>query len=86
MKKIITKEYQEIQRAAKEIGIVLKEPKENCKKCHGRGWIGFNMATQKPIPCSCIIPKETRPERDIGNFHYKARNRLERRSQAIKEK
>ncbi len=75
---IITLEYKEIQRAAKELGIALKEPKVNCRKCFGRGWIGYNTATNKPIPCSCILPKET-DDREVGGFHYRARNRQERR-------
>lgn len=77
---MLTDEYKEIQNVAKEIGLVLKEPNQSCKKCFGRGWIGKDSNTGNPIPCKCIF-KEAIGEREIGEFHYKARNRQERREQ-----
>ena len=29
-------------------------PNSNCKKCWGRGYIGFNEKIKKYIPCKCI--------------------------------
>ena len=46
--------------AAEGMGILLNDPKPNCKKCHGRGYLGRKADTSEPIPCTCIFPKETR--------------------------
>ena len=46
--------------AAEGMGIVLNDPKPNCKKCHGRGYLGRKADTGEPITCTCIYPKETR--------------------------
>lgn len=46
-----------IKAAAEGIGMVLNDPKPNCKHCHGRGYIGRNAITKEPIPCKCIFPK-----------------------------
>jgi len=63
--------------AAEGMGIILNDPKKNCKKCHGRGYLGRKADTGEPIPCPCIYPKESR---QMGNaFIYAPRNRKERR-------
>lgn len=77
---IITPELKAILAAGVQLGVKFRDPNYNCKKCHGRGWVGKDSKTQEPIPCNCILPKETR-DRDIGAFHFKARNRAERRQQ-----
>lgn len=77
---IMTPELKALYEAGKQLGVKFNTPIYNCKKCYGRGWIGKDSKTQEPIPCPCILPKETR-DRDIGAFHYKARNRAERRQQ-----
>lgn len=46
-----------IKAAAEGIGLVLNDPKPNCKHCHGRGYLGRNALTREPIPCKCIFPK-----------------------------
>lgn len=66
-----------IKLAAKGMGIIIDDPKPNCKKCYGRGYLGRKVNTGEPIPCSCIFPKETRT---VGNFvNCKLNNRKERR-------
>ena len=35
--------------------IHIKEPKQSCNKCYGRGFIGTDMKTHNPIPCKCIF-------------------------------
>lgn len=33
-------------------------PKNNCKKCYGRGYIGFDVKTRYPLPCvKCYPPR-----------------------------
>jgi hypothetical protein len=42
----------------KEKGKLVKlkrEPKDNCKKCHGRGHIGINIRTNEYVPCDCVF-------------------------------
>ncbi len=46
-----------IKAAAEGIGLILNDPKPNCKKCHGQGYLGRNSLTKEPIPCTCIFPK-----------------------------
>lgn len=64
--------------AAEGLGIILNDPNPNCKKCHGRGYLGRKADTGEPIPCTCIFPKESR---EMGApVQYIPRNRKERRS------
>lgn len=64
-----------IVKSAEEICMPIKQPKKNCKRCHGRGYRGMNSATGYPIPCQCILVKE-----DIDtSFYEKRTNRAERR-------
>lgn len=63
--------------AAEGMGIILNDPNPNCKKCHGRGYLGRKADTGEPIPCICIYPKETRQAG--GPIIYRPRNRKERR-------
>ncbi len=35
----------------KELGM---RPNPGCKKCHGRGYIGRNVLTNKIIMCQCV--------------------------------
>jgi len=30
------------------------EPKKNCPKCYGRGFIGIDKKTRQRVPCKCI--------------------------------
>jgi hypothetical protein len=44
-----------IKKSAAAQGIVLKNPEPNCKRCHGRGWIGVDAKTGIPVVCKCIF-------------------------------
>ena len=33
------------------------EPKKDCKRCYGRGYIGLEQEIQMLYPCRCIIKK-----------------------------
>lgn len=68
-----------ILKAAEEINLPTQKPKSNCKKCHGRGYVGINHDTQEPVPCACIFKKE-KFSQEVGNFTFKPRNRAERRA------
>jgi hypothetical protein len=46
-----------IKAAAEGIGLILNDPKPNCKKCHGRGYLGRHADTGEPVACSCLFPK-----------------------------
>ena len=56
-----------IKAAAEGIGLILNDPKPNCKHCHGRGYIGLRAGTGEPVPCNCILPKyeSKKPSNDI---------------------
>ena len=59
------------------MGIKIKDPKPNCKRCFGRGWTGKHADSGEPIPCTCILPSETFDK--TGQTSYiGARNRAER--------
>lgn len=82
VKKLLEMDPLEVIKASAEgIGLILKDPKSNCKHCHGRGWIGRNTITKEPIPCSCIFPKINNPSE--SGKPYIPQNRAERRA-AIK--
>ena len=72
-----------IVEAARAMGIEIQKPKPNCKKCHGRGYIGRHADSGEPIACTCIFPKQ-KFDREIGEIPHKPMNRAERR--AIKKK
>lgn len=59
--------FEVIKAAAEGIGLILNDPKPNCKHCHGRGWIGRNAETKEPIACNCVFPKyeSQRPQNEI---------------------
>lgn len=67
-----------IKDSAAALGILINDPKPNCKKCHGRGYIGRHADSGEPIPCTCIFPKS---DRDMGEVTFRPRNRKERRAQ-----
>jgi len=33
-------------------------PKKSCKKCHGRGYVGFDIVKREYIVCSCVRKKK----------------------------
>lgn len=74
-----------IKYAAEKFGVLIQDPKPNCKHCHGRGYTGmkWNPVQKKntePVACSCIYPKMTVAEKD--NFErrpFVPKNRKERR-------
>lgn len=67
-----------IKAAAEGMGIILNDPKPNCKKCHGRGYLGRHHDTGEPVPCTCIFPKYDRELGDVPVMR-KPLNRKERR-------
>lgn len=68
-----------IVEAARAMGIEIQKPKPNCKKCHGRGYIGRHADSGEPIACTCIFPKQ-KFDREIGEIPHKPMNRAERRA------
>lgn len=69
-----------IVEAARAMAIQINKPKENCKKCHGRGYIGRHADSGEPIACPCIFSKQAY-DREIGQVPHKPMNRAERRKQ-----
>lgn len=40
------------------LGIEIKEPKSDCQRCHGNGYVSINPDTGEPRACPCILPSE----------------------------
>jgi hypothetical protein len=36
---------------------IKRKPKENCRYCFGRGWIGRSVETGDVMPCRCVMKK-----------------------------
>jgi len=68
-----------IVEAAQAMCIEIMKPKPNCKKCHGRGYVGRHSDSGEPIACTCIFPKQ-KFDREIGEIPHKPMNRAERRA------
>lgn len=71
-----------IKQCADACGLVLKNPKPNCPKCHGRGWTGVDVNTGNPVVCRCVFQKEDlhNPE-EVSPQYLRPKNRAERRAQ-----
>jgi len=71
-----------IKKFAEKQGITLKDPKSNCKRCYGRGYVG-RLASQggAPVPCDCIYPPEFRNK----TSNLQVENRELRRNKAYQK-
>lgn len=45
------------------MGVQIREPKSDCQRCHGNGYVSINPDTGEPRACPCILP----PEMHNGN-------------------
>ena len=68
-----------IKATAELLGQTVNNPKHNCKKCNGRGFIGRDSVGGYPIPCVCIYPKENKGKNDYVYNKTKSMSRSERR-------
>ena len=52
--------WEQLVESAKRYSIDIQPPNKNCKKCSGRGYIGFSLENNNRIPvaCKCIFKKE----------------------------
>ncbi|MFW6272862.1 MAG: hypothetical protein ACOC2U_03685 [bacterium] len=75
--------YEKIRAIAEQSGIEIKNPRSGCKHCYGRGYVGFKVGTEEPIPCSCIYTNEQRINGTNSRYNY---NRKEKRRLAKKMK
>lgn len=79
--------WEVIKHVAKLTGTIIQNPKPNCKKCHGRGYIGRYAATGEPIACPCIYVKMAKANIDTSNiFMPRKLNRKERRNKEYNKK
>jgi hypothetical protein len=55
--------FDRIKRSAHMYKLEILDPKHNCKRCGGRGYLGMRVdsitheTTDMPVPCPCIYPK-----------------------------
>lgn len=40
------------------LGVQIKDPKSDCQRCHGKGYVSINPDTGEPRACPCILPSE----------------------------
>jgi hypothetical protein len=58
--KVLTQAEVEVENAKREeagegkIEQVARQPKRNCRHCHGRGHMGKNLVTGLYVPCYCV--------------------------------
>jgi hypothetical protein len=62
-----------IKAVAKQTGTEIRNPRGGCKKCYGRGYIGWDSVTKAPIPCHCIYPPKT-PDRKMQEQNQDKKN------------
>lgn len=91
--KVLDPPFVRIQKAADKFGLIIQDPKKNCRKCNGRGFLGIavdpvtHLTTEKPIPCPCIYPKAKdefeKVQRETAQqmMEIKNMNRSQRRQQ-----
>lgn len=48
-----------IRAMAKRYGMEISDPNKGCQHCYGRGYVGKDIKTQAPIPCTCIYRGRT---------------------------
>ena len=40
------------------MGVQIRDPKSDCQRCHGKGYVSINPDTGEPRACPCILPAE----------------------------
>jgi len=68
-----------IKAHAEKLGVSVVDPKANCKKCYGRGYIGRDSVSKAPVPCSCIYVDTNDSKNQYMYNVTRKRSRKERR-------
>lgn len=73
---------------ADAMGFMIRDPKKNCNKCYGRGYVSMDSKTKQPIPCKCIFPPLTHEEKlknddmankiSMTNMNRESKRRMEK--------
>lgn len=61
--------FEIIKAIAKENGVDIQDPSKGCKKCHGRGYEGFETKTKMPFPCRCLYRNRTEIDKMNENLY-----------------
>jgi hypothetical protein len=73
--------FEQIKKTMDKFGVQVKDPKQSCNKCYGRGYTGKKKGSGEPIPCSCIMPDMNfSTEQAYENRSQLPQNRRERRA------
>jgi hypothetical protein len=87
--------FERIKHSAASYDLKILDPKPNCRKCNGRGYLGIrvdpvtNKATEIPVPCPCIYPKPTTVDEKIQRDsaqHIQSIKYMNRKQRREKEK
>lgn len=72
--------FDQMKAIAKKTGYEINNPKRSCKKCFGRGYIGFDITNNRsPIPCMCIYSKEDVEKSKKNPIQTRQLNRSQKR-------
>lgn len=66
--------FQMIKAIAKQNNHSIKDPKDGCSKCYGRGYEGIDSETKMPIPCRCLFRGKTKTEKDADIMYDNKNN------------
>ena len=72
-----------IKIASKMMGITIKEPEKDCKKCYGKGYTGTKVLTNEPVPCLCIFEKKDRNTNFPIKYNREQRRRIEKQQRKL---
>lgn len=75
-----------IKTMAQTMGTPIRDPRENCVHCYGRGYVGFRAGTKEPVPCQCIFT-DTQKEKDIPlKLNREQRRKLQKNFKKLNKK
>jgi hypothetical protein len=68
------------------MGINIKEPSTDCKKCYGKGYVGIKVGSNEPVACLCLFDKKDKANIVPTKYTREQRRRIERMQSKILKK
>lgn len=72
-----------IKVASKMMGINIKDPEQDCKKCYGKGYVSIKVDTKEPVPCICIFEKKDRQVNFPIKYNREQRRKIEKQQRKL---
>lgn len=81
-----------IRAMANKLNNKISEPRDGCKHCFGRGYVGFDSKSKAPVPCGCLFRHHSLEEKQIdrqaqnkyGGLNREQKRKLSRRMKKLK--